>query len=213
MDFAFVERAAAQVADLSRTNPHLLTKASGLSEMYAGKRALMVIDVVTSRQRHYESQVKKILTRYEEQSSDLSLSFLAANPPAWLALKQREPETISRVAQTLLDFGNAMNIVGDDEIALAWSQLPSGDRPGQVPDPWVEKILAIWGIGEVLMQYLRLLCGADTLKVDVRIVQRLEHLGVPVDLFTTKGLLEICREIATIANVSMAELDQLLWNQ
>ena len=74
-------------------------------------------------------------------------------------------------------------------------------------------VLDIWGIGEVLLEYLRLLCGADTLKVDVRVMEHLQELGVPTELFTPKGLLEVCRAISDRTELSLAEIDQLLWNK
>ena len=213
MDFSFIESASERLRLRATLHPELLLKASNLSKMYQNKRALMVIDVVASRQRHYQTQVKKIVSNYESEMDDLTLDFLAINPPEWLKLKKREPETISLVAQALVDYGRSINSQNDEETCAKWALLNSGGLRNQSIDPFMKGVLDIWGIGEVLLEYLRLLCGADTLKVDVRVMEHLQELGVPTELFTPKGLLEVCRAISDRTELSLAEIDQLLWNK
>jgi thermostable 8-oxoguanine DNA glycosylase len=56
-----------------------------------------------------------------------------------------------------------------------------------------------------------MLCGANTLKVDVRVIKSLDKAGVPVNMFKDAGIYEVCRSISKELGLSMVELDSLLW--
>lgn len=185
-------------------NPSLKSRALEYGNVYKGARGLMVVDVVASRQRRYDSYVvAKLLPKYRDKAKDLSLSALATKPPKWLPLRDGEAETMVSLAKALLDYGKSMRTKDEDSVVYAWA---NDEKALQV-------ILDIKGIGPALLQYLRMRCGADSLKVDVRVMEELAILGIPIHWFTADGILELCKEIAKEANCSMLELDQVLWHR
>lgn len=184
-------------------NPEIRAKAGNLAKTYVGKRGLMVVDVVGSMRRKYvEYVVPKLLPSYVEIAQDLSLTSLANTPPVWMKLKTGEAEVMSKVAKELLLHGRRNNLTSDDEICRHWAT--SGNYGTEVID--------IKGIGPALHEYLRMLCGADTLKVDVRVINGLICLGIDATLFTSDGLLEVCKAISQDVGCSLIELDQILWH-
>ena len=184
-------------------NPDIKAKAGNLAKTYVGKRGLMVVDVVGSMRRKYvEYVVPKLLPSYVERAQDLSLTSLANTPPVWMKLKTGEAEVMSKVAKELLSHGRRNNLTSDDEICRHWAT--SGNYGTEVID--------IKGIGPALHEYLRMLCGADTLKVDVRVINGLIGLGIDATLFTSDGLLEVCKAISQDVGCSLIELDQILWH-
>lgn len=117
---------------------------------------------------------------------------------------------MSAVAKALLNFGNAIGLMDEEEICISWAALPSiHDEAG--PHPAVQDVLDVKGIGPALLEYLRMLCGANTLKVDVRVIKSLSEAGVPVQMFKDAGMYEVCRTISHQLGLSMVELDSLLW--
>lgn len=199
-----VKYAADEIKKDLSDNPSLKSRALEYGNVYRGARGLMVVDVVASRQRRYDSYVvTKLLPKYRDKAKDLSLSALAAKSPNWLPLREGEAETMVSLARALLDYGKTMRIKGEDSVVYAWA---SDEKASEL-------ILDIKGIGPALLQYLRMRCGADSLKVDVRVMEELAILGIPVHWFTADGLLELCKEIAKEANCSMLELDQVLWHR
>lgn len=190
--------------------PDFKQRAKALGTSYHSTRGTMIVDVIGSRQRRYVSYVQpKIIKPYSEQR-DGSLKDLAANPPSFLRLRDYEVPGMSKVAQVLLDYGKEFGIENEEEICLSWSALPSiHDEQG--PDASVQKVLDVKGIGPALLEYMRMLCGANTLKVDVRVIKSLAEAGVPVLLFKDAGIYEVCRSIARNLNLSLIELDSLLW--
>ena len=65
------------------------------------------------------------------------------------------------------------------------------------------------GIGPALFAYMRLRSGADTVKVDLRVIRRLRAAGLEVP-DTTSGLV-LCQALAAELGIRTAELDKLLW--
>ena len=119
---------------------------------------------------------------------------------------------MSNVAKILLEFGSSKGIHDENKLCKAWAKLPSiHDDSG--PHLEVQKILNVKGVGPALLEYLRMLCGANTIKIDVRVTKGLSEAGVPVHLFNDAGLYEICRSTASELGLTMVELDQLLWIQ
>ena len=184
-------------------NPDIRLKAGALAGTYVGKRGLMVVDVVGSMRRKYkEYVVPKLLPSYIEKAEDLSLATLANTAPVWMKLKTGEAGVMTLVARGLIAHGKANGLVSEDEICNHWAA--SGNYGSEIID--------IKGIGPALHEYLRMLCGADTLKVDVRVINGLVGLGINANLFTSDGLLEVCKAIAKDVGCTLTELDQILWH-
>ncbi len=184
-------------------NPDIRSKAGLLAGTYVGKRGLMVVDVVGSMRRKYkEYVVPKLLPSYVEKAKDLSLATLANTPPVWMKLKTGEAGVMSLVARELIAHGKRNALGSDEDICKHWAM--SGNYGREVID--------IKGIGPALHEYLRMLCGADTLKVDVRVINGLVGLGINANLFTSDGLLEVCNAIAKDVGCTLIELDQIIWH-
>jgi len=74
--------AVSAVRDSLRRNPNLSLKAREYGSIYRGKRGLMVVDVVASRKRRYDTDVvPRILPLYESKASNLSLLSLSSKSP------------------------------------------------------------------------------------------------------------------------------------
>ena len=82
-------------------------------------------------------------------------------------------DTIVGVARGLLRYGEERGLDNDDA-ARSWARVTDGLEFAHESDPYVGRVK---GIGFALMGYLRLLCGADAIKVDGRVVARLQELG------------------------------------
>lgn len=197
------DSAVLSVKQTLEKNPELISKANKLGKIYEDQRGLMVVDCVASRQRRYASYVVPVLLpQYSSAAVDLSIHSLANKAPNWLPLREGEAKTMVQVAQALIKYGKHNSIEDENQICLQWAN--DGDE--------YVKLLEIKGIGPALLQYLRMLSGANTLKVDVRIIEELEKLNLPVSWFTTDGLLELCSALAKDSSCSLVELDQVLWH-
>ena len=195
--------AVSAVRECLRENPNLSRKAKEYGNIYRGKRGLMVVDVVASRQRRYDTYVvPKILPLYESKARNLSLLSLSLKSPKWLPLRDGEADTMKSLAKALIDFGKSKKLTDEEEIVKEWAEDEDAHQVA----------LDIKGIGPALLQYLRMRSGADSLKGDVRVIEGLKGFGIPVHWFTAAGLLECCRDIAKESKCSLLELDQVLWH-
>ena len=183
--------------------PEIRERAIKLPKLYSNMRGLMVVDVVASRQRRYENYVvAKLLPQYTNQAKDLSLLTLANNVPSWLPLKEREAQTMSEVATKILDFGRAHKISDENEMSYEWAHDVDA----------VVDMREVFGIGPALLEYLRMLCGADSLKVDVRVIDGLGELGLPIHHLTADGILALAIQLSREIPCTLIELDQSLWH-
>ena len=205
-----LEEVCVEIKKRQLVRPDFKQRAKELGNSYNGARGTMIVDVIGSRQRRYTSYVQpKIIIPYSEQR-DGSLRDLADHPPTFLRLREYEVPGMSKVAQVLLDYGFGLGISDEEEICKNWASLPSiHDEDG--PDPAVQAVLDVKGIGPALLEYLRMLCGTNTLKVDLRVIKSLAEAGVPVNMFKDAGIYEVCQSIAKELGLSMVELDSLLW--
>ena len=179
-----------------------IAQANELQSRYKHKRGLMVLDVVASRQRRYQSHVvPHYLNKYESEVQDLGLEAINRNPLNFLKLRQGEAETLKSVATYLLSFDG-----GDDEERVTNFATRSFESSVKA------SALSIKGIGDVLYEYLKILSGADSIKIDSRVRQSLGTLGIPESDFSDSALFKICAEIARESNCRLVDLDQLLWN-
>lgn len=177
-------------------------EAMRIQNLYKGKRGLMVVDVVASRQRQYEAAVVgRILPEYKNQAKDLGLGWLSNNNPDFLRVRNGETDTMKEVAAFLKSFAEG----DDDELAIQ-KFVSVSDRTSTRA-----KALSIKGIGPVLYEYLRLLSGADTIKIDSRVRASLRSVGIPQHFFSDQGLLDLCKGISQQLGCSLVELDQALW--
>jgi hypothetical protein len=202
MDIPGRNMAVKELKRIIANYPEIKISAQRLPKLYIGKRGLMVVDVVASRQRKYDEYVKpKLLPAYVAKASDLSLYTLSREAPTWMRLREGEALVMQAVAKEILGYSKKGNVINEDELCKGWAK----DKISS------SKILDIKGIGPVLFQYLRMLCGADSLKSDLRVRRGLKKLGLPVEWFTDEGILELCKLLALEVHCSLIELDQCLY--
>jgi hypothetical protein len=182
--------------------------AIAISRRYMGHRAVMVFDVIASRQRRFDAVVRGWISRFEATHTAESLSALAElGPPSGFGFKRSEPETMRGVAAGLLRYGREHGFDDDDACATAWANACGVVEVAPKLDPYVGNVK---GIGPALFCYLRMLCGADAIKPDVRVRAALRRLG-----FNLPGgdveLLLVASAVAAEIEVDRLVLDQLLW--
>lgn len=181
--------------------------AGGYAATYSGRRAAMVVDVVASRQRRYETRVMKMVASFEERGEVQTLADLAAKGPGeGLGLRPAEPETIRKVAAGLLRYMEQHDL--DEEAGVVqWANQCQAFEHAPGLEPFVGSTK---GIGPALFAYLRMRCGADAIKPDLRVRNSLRSLGfaIPGD---EHSILLVASAAASELGVSRLVLDQLLW--
>jgi hypothetical protein len=193
--------AVTKIKNILISNPNLGIKANLFGDIYKGKRGLMVVDVVCSRQRNYDKRLlADLLPQYESRAKDLSLKSLSMSAPTYLKIMKAEPLTMQLVAQKIMDFGLKNSLVNEDEICNLWARSDTY---------WL--MLEINGIGPVLLEYLRMLCGVDTIKLDVNVGKALEVLGIATRGYPQNIVLLICNKLAKDVGCTLIELDQALF--
>lgn len=180
--------------------------AAGYADVYAGRRAAMVFDVVASRQRKYETRVQSLIRTFESTDASRSLHALANDPPVVSGLQRDEPATMSAVAAGLIRYSEAHGL--DIEAGVkAWATAAEPFRHASKLEPYVGMT---HGMGTALFAYLRMRCGADALKPDLRVRGALVGLGlhVPND---PHAILMLAEAAADHAQVPRLVLDQAFW--
>ncbi len=144
---------------------------------FEGRRGTMVVDVVLSRQRRYDTHVQPCIRRWEQDVAERNgvptLRWLVDHAdlitaPA-LPLRRGEAATILGVAHALLRYGADLDLdpADEDQACRSWAAAVAGLEFAPALDPYVG---AVSGIGAALFAYTRMLCGADTVKPDVRVL-------------------------------------------
>ena|SRR5436190_4114179 len=184
-------------------------QASEYGRRYEGRRGAMIVDVVASRRRQYETRVQRIVKLWQDFTVDWSMDFLANNRPddRTLGLRTGEADTMAAVAQGLRRYAADHDRGDDEQTCQDWADSVIGLEHAHELDPYVG---AVKGIGPALFAYLRMRCGADALKPDVRVRQALDALGYNVPK-TDHATLTVARAAAAELGTSLLVLDQLLW--
>ena len=182
-------------------------RAAKYSERYQGLRAVMIFDVVASRQRRYEARVLPMVEIFARTSAASSLRTLAEQGPGLgHGLRTDEGATMRAVASGLVRFATEHDL-NDDDATRAWAESAAPFEHAPKLEPYVGSAK---GIGPALFAYLRMRSGADALKPDLRVRDGLNRLGfnVPSD---EHAILIVAHAAATELAVSRLVLDQLLW--
>jgi hypothetical protein len=184
--------------------------ASRYSQVYAGRRGAMVVDVVASRQRNYKTRVLPLVDRWSAVVAEPTLAALSATPlkAKDFGLQASEPIAMRTIAANLLALSTEL-AVSEDEACRVWADSVQGLEHAHKLDPVVGDVS---GIGPALFAYMRMRCGADALKPDQRVVAALSDLGfsVPGDGHST---IVIARAAAAEIGFDLLTLDQLLWGR
>ena len=191
-----------RVAESLRTNP---------GSNYQGRRGSMVIDAICSRQRKYCTRVLPLVAKWESANPTPTLAHLSESSLdelKRLGLLDSEPQTLVDVATGFLKFGQDRNIRDEDQIVKQWALDVQELRHFTKLDPYVGSVP---GVGPALFAYIRMLCGVDALKVDLRVNKALRQLGTYVPADTT-ATLHLCELYAEDLGISLRELDRLLYD-
>lgn len=179
------------------------------ANVYEGRRGAMVFDVVASRQRKYTTRVLPLVSKWEAAVSAPTLSAMASTPliAKDYGLTSGEPTTMRTVAANLLELADDAGL-SEDEACRLWAEGVDGLQHAYMLDPVVGSVS---GIGPALFAYMRMRCGANALKPDVRVAEALRGLG-----FTTPGdahsVITIAQGAAAEIDLDLLSLDQLLWS-
>lgn len=182
--------------------------AENYASVYEGRRGAMVFDVVASRQRKYTKRVRPLVSRWEGAASNSTLVAMVSTPldASDYGLKAPEPSTMQTIAANLLSFAKEAG-VSEDEACRLWAEGVEGLQHAHKLDPVVGSVS---GIGPALFAYMRMRCGANALKPDVRVKEALQGLGL-----TTPGdahsIITIAQGAAAEVGLDLLSLDQLLW--
>lgn len=174
---------------------------------YQGRRAAMVFDVVASRQRRYVPRVLPMVERFEATASAASLHALAESGPGdGHGLRKGEADTMRQVAAGLVRH-NEVHGLGEEDGVAHWAQGAGTFEHATKLEPYVGSVK---GMGPALYAYLRMRCGADALKPDLRVRDALRGLGfqVPGD---GHAILVVAHAAAAEIDLPLLVLDQLLW--
>lgn len=178
--------------------------------IYKGSRGAMVFDVVVSRQRKYKSVVLPRVEKWVAAVGEPSLKTLAQTEVdgKQFGLQRAEPRTMQTVATNLSSFCQTEGL-SEDAGCRKWAEGVQGLEHAPKLDPVVG---GVSGIGPALFAYMRMRCGADALKPDLRVANALRNLGfdVPGD---EHSILVVARAAAAELDVSLLVLDQLLWGR
>ena len=200
-----------ELADFLKLKFGQLERRMSNSELtsFTNRRGSMVVDVVASRQRKYEARVVPLVAKWEKFAGGDSLIHLLdkGTPTKLLGLRIGEAETIKNIASNFLDFGERLGIGNENEICARWAHEVEDMRFAYELDPIVGSVK---GIGLALFNYMRMLSGADSIKPDVRIKKRLNQLGFKVPK-NEISVMYLCELISKDLQISLLELDQLLW--
>lgn len=169
----------------------------------------MVVDAVCSRRRNYQERVLPMVDKWESASRDGSLESLIIGviDDRQLGLMAGEAETLRQVARGLRLFGEMNNSDSDDSACLGWANAVEDVRYVPGVDPFVGSVK---GIGPALFAYLRILCGVDAIKPDVRVRHKLESFGFDLPKSDIE-LMHICELFADDLGIHRRIFDMMLW--
>lgn len=206
----YVSRAEfqAQMTTLRKYIENLEDKSIG-QITYQGRRGAMVVDAVTSRQRQYNTRVLKIVNSWSLTVREGSLKELVAKPldQKTYGLRNGESQAVTQIAVGLLKFGEDFGVKSEDLICESWASAVEEFRFAPKLDPYVGQVN---GIGIALFAYLRKMCGADAIKPDVRVRQRLQSMGFKVP-DGSHALMLLCETLADELCIPKSTFDDYLW--
>lgn len=178
-----------------------------IAEYEYNNPVLTLIDVVLSINRKYESFVKpriKLIEDSDINSFDkLSAELKKGNKhftSLWNYNHPQRIELLRNLLQYFMNYKNDNNIKDDLETLKKWGEESSVEK---------FKDWNIKGIAFTTYQYLRMLCGANTVKPDIHILRIIE-IGVGRKL-SLKDSVRIIEDISKRMNIKARNLDHAIW--
>ncbi len=186
-------------------------RALNYAAVYSGARGAMIVDVVASRQRRYQSRVIQIVSDWKNANAEHTIAWLADHrlEREDYGFSDNEVDTIQEVAKRLCSFAAQKGNWRTRKIKVCrlWADRYGAFEHALKLDPVVGSVK---GIGLALFAYARMRSGADAIKPDVRVKKGLRSLGfsVPDD---DHAVLLVATAAAEDIGMSRLVLDQLLW--
>lgn len=187
------------------------SRVEAFASLYAGEPAAVVVDVVLSKRRRYEKIVVPRAREWLAVHPGMTLTELGqAGPGAIPGLQKHkraaEAATIQLAAAGLARYCSDTGLPEADGIRH-WAQMVELLRYAWCFDPYVGSVR---GIGLALFAYLRMLCGADAIKPDVRVAAALKRAGLTFRTDDAAVML-VAEAMANEIGVRRLWFDQLLW--
>lgn len=168
---------------------------------------LALVDTVLSINRKYDSFVKpriELIKNTRIDSFDSLRQELEKGDEYFISLwNYNHPQRIELLRNLLayfIDYKNNNNIKTDLETLRTWGEESSVEKYSN----WNIK-----GIAFTTYQYLRMLCGADTVKPDIHILRTIEK-GIGRKL-STKDSVKIIEDISRKIGIKARDLDHAIW--
>ena len=185
---------------------HARREADRFAARFEGQRAAMILDVVYSANRRYDTRVVPRVEAFQLTPAAQSLRSLAEQGVGdTTGFRRYEASSIRDLARSFAEYADRGGL-DDDAACRQWAQAAD---PGVVYglDPVIGRVK---GIGLALYRYLRMRCGADDLKPDRRVANALSRLGFP-RVHGSEAIYALGMAAALDSGIRPLELDQLLW--
>lgn len=168
---------------------------------------LTLIDAVLSINRKYESFVKPRIKLIQDRNIDsfdkLDMELRKGNEyftSLWNYNHSQRIELLRNLLRYFLNYKKDNNIKDDLETLRKWGKESSVEK---------FKEWNIKGIAFTTYQYLRMLCGANTVKPDIHILRTVES-GVGKKL-SLKDSVKIIEDISKEMDIKARDLDHSIW--
>ncbi|KKW12689.1 MAG: hypothetical protein UY50_C0004G0010 [Parcubacteria group bacterium GW2011_GWA2_49_9] len=179
------------------------------SEFNYTNPVLILADAVLSMNRKYEAFVVPRI-KHIEKSNIVSLNQLntiitqggiESFAHVWNYSDPKRVEILLKLTQRFLKLKEQYGLSDDLETLHKWGKEAK-------PKEWV--MFGVKGIAFTTFQYLRILCGGNTIKPDIHIKRAfLEAVGKNRPL---EEIVEVIEETATYMNLQAKQLDYALWS-
>lgn len=170
---------------------------------------LILADAVLSMNRKYEAFViprirhleKANITTLNQLDALITQRGIEAFAQVWNYNDPRRVEILQHLAEKFLQIKVAYRLDNDLEALRRWGKEAK-------PEEW--ESFGVKGIAFTTYQYLRILCGANTVKPDIHIKRAfVEAVGKSLPL---EEIVKVVEETAKQMNIPAQQLDYALWS-
>lgn len=178
-------------------------------EFHYANPVLILVDCVLSMNRKYEGfvvpRIKLIenanITSLKQLDDIIKQEGIEGFAHVWNYSDQRRVEILENLIKKFLKLKEQYGLSGDLETLQKWGKRAK-------PEEW--KTFGVKGIAFTTYQYLRILCGANTIKPDIHIKRAfVEGVGENRPL---EEIVEVIELTAKQLHVSASQLDYALWS-
>ncbi len=174
--------------------------------------ALILCDAVLSANRRYNEFVKRRLERLKQQGIEQkSLSELldwidklgdSGFTRVWNYNDLGRVKRLRNLTRRFLEFKNLYELTGDFETLSRWGKISTLDDFDS---------FGVAGIGLATFQYLRILCGAETVKPDVHLRQAVED-SLNRKIWNNKKVVALIEAASQTMDIPAKRLDYAIWD-